>query len=139
MMKVLSRAIAVIGMVFMFNPLQAQQYDWENPAVFKINNEKPHSTLIPFPDVSSALSFDRTKSSFFKILNGTWKFKWIKTPLLAPDNFFKTEYSVANWDNISVPGNWQLQGKYDRPIFINIKHPFPAIPPMSFPLFSDKE
>ncbi len=107
----------------------SQPHDWENPAVFKINTEPYHSTLLPYQDVASAKTFDKSKSSFYKSLNGTWKFKWVKTPVLVPDNFFQPNYSTASWDNISVPGNWQLQGNYDRPIFTNIKHPFPADPP----------
>lgn len=107
----------------------SQQYDWENPAVFKINTEPYHSTLVPYQDIASAKSFDRTRSVFYQSLNGTWKFKWIKTPVLIPDNFYQPTYSIKDWDDIVVPCNWQLTYKYDRPIFTNIKHPFPANPP----------
>jgi len=33
-----------------------------------------------------------------------------------------------DWDVIPVPSNWQVLG-YGRPIYTNIKHPFPANPP----------
>ncbi|MFN2457537.1 MAG: glycoside hydrolase family 2 TIM barrel-domain containing protein [Chitinophagaceae bacterium] len=118
----------IIGF-FLANNSFSQQHDWENPAVFKINTEPAHSTLMPYQDIASAKNFDKKKSSFYKSLKGTWKFKWLKTPLLVPGNFYNQNYSTATWDNISVPGNWQLQGNYDRPIFTNIKHPFPANPP----------
>src|SRR5690348_8886134 len=115
--------------LFVQQVIFSQQYDWENPAVFKINTEPYHSTLIPFQDLASANSFDRTRSVFYQSLNGTWKFRWVKTPVLVPDNFYKQAYSIKDWDDITVPCNWQLTYKYDRPIFTNIKHPFPANPP----------
>lgn len=115
---------------FLFQQVvHSQQNDWENPAVYKINTEPYHSTFIPYQDVSSAKTFDKSKSIFYKSLNGTWKFKWVKTPLLIPAEFYRHSYDSMNWDNITIPSNWQLTYKYDPPIFTNIKHPFPANPP----------
>jgi len=121
----------LLGIVVLFiqQVVFSQQHDWENPAVFKINTEPYHSTLIPYQDLASANSFDQNRSVFYQSLNGIWKFRWVKTPVLVPDNFYKPAYSVKDWDDITVPCNWQLTYKYDRPIFTNIKHPFPADPP----------
>ncbi len=127
-MKIFKSLALAIGLMTGFN-LYAQSYDWENPAVTQINTEAPHSTLIPYQDVASALSFDKEKSSFYKLLNGTWKFKWIKNPLQVPSNFYDPQLNIADWDDIEVPMNWQLTYRYDPPIFSNIKHPFPANPP----------
>lgn len=103
--------------------------DWENPAVFRINNEAPHATLMPFTDKAAALSFDISKSDLFKSLNGIWKFRYLKNPSQTPDDFQSATLDDSKWDNIEVPGNWQLEGKYDPPVFTNIKHPFRADPP----------
>jgi beta-galactosidase len=128
-MKDLLKVVFYMTLVFSNTVLFSQQYDWENPAVFKINNEGPHSSFIPFTDLPSALTFERTNSKYFKLLNGTWKFKWVKNPLEVPADFFIPSTATASWNDIKVPGNWQLQGQYDPPIFTNIKHPFPADPP----------
>jgi beta-galactosidase len=109
--------------------IKAQLPDWENPAVFRVNNEPHHATLLPYPDKASALSFEKSASPFYKSLNGNWKFLWVKNPNEVPKDFHLPAFDVASWDNIEVPGNWQLQGKYDPPIFTNIKHPFKADPP----------
>jgi beta-galactosidase len=110
--------------------LNAQKVpDWENPAVFRINNEAPHATLMPFTDKAAALSFDKSKSDLFKSLNGIWKFRYLKNPSQTPDDFQSATLDDSKWDNIEVPGNWQLEGKYDPPVFTNIKHPFRADPP----------
>lgn len=106
----------------------SQNY-WEDPAVFRINNEPPHASFIHFPDESAAKSSDPLHSIFYKSLNGIWKFKWNKNPYEVPEGFYTSDYDDSGWDNITVPGNWQLQGKYDPPVFTNIMHPFKADPP----------
>lgn len=108
--------------------------DWENPAVISRNTERPHTTLIPYSDEASALKFDRAASPYFKLLNGTWKFKWVSHPSKVPGDFFQLNVNTSSWDDLAVPSNWQVVGAregrpYDRPIFTNIKHPFPTTPP----------
>lgn len=110
-------------------PTLAQQHDWENPAVTQINTQPAHTTLIPYADVSSALTFKKERSPFYQSLNGIWKFKWCKTPLDVPANFGKKVMDTSGWDDLFVPGNWQMDGRYDRPIFTNIVYPFPPTPP----------
>jgi len=118
-----------LGLLLPIITYAQQPYDWENPAVTQINTELPHSTLVPFTNVQTALSFHKEKSSLFQSLNGMWKFKWCKTPLLVPAEFSDKNYDASGWDNLFVPGNWQLDGRYDAPIFTNIQYPFPANPP----------
>jgi beta-galactosidase len=43
-------------------------------------------------------------------------------------DFYKQDYSVAQWDLIQVPGNWQMQG-FGLPIYTNIAYPFKSEPP----------
>lgn len=44
-------------------------------------------------------------------LNGTWKFKYIPSSTIGPDSLFYSEnFEVSKWDNIKVPGHWELQG-----------------------------
>ena len=103
--------------------------DWENPAVFRVSNEPAHATLMPFPDRTSALTFDLSGSAFYKSLNGTWRFRYLINPSLTPEDFPADSINESRWTNITVPGNWQLQGNFDTPVFTNIKHPFRADPP----------
>ncbi len=103
--------------------------DWENPGVFRINNEPAHTTLMPFTDKTSSLTHDKSKSSLYKSLNGTWRFRYLRNPDQTPADFMNDSIDEARWNNIGVPGNWQLQGNYDPPVFTNIRHPFTADPP----------
>lgn len=92
------------------------QKEWENISISHINTEKSHASFY-------------IDESYRKNLNGTWRFKYVQNPNLVPDNFYQPKYNTDSWNDISVPGNWQLQGNYDDPIFSNIKYPFEANPP----------
>ncbi len=107
---------------------EMQKPDWENPKVFDINMEKPHAVLMPFDDLDQALDARPEQSPFYKSLNGSWKFNWVRKPADRPRNFYKMDYDVSYWDNIPVPANWELQG-YGVPIYVNIQYPFPKDPP----------
>ena len=109
--------------------------DWENPQVISRLTEKPHANLVPFATEQQALTAtDWRTSPYVKLLNGIWKFKWVKHPSLVPGDFYQPTINDKNWDDLPVPSNWQVVGAregrpYDKPIFTNIKHPFPATPP----------
>lgn len=105
----------------------SQQNDWENQAVFSINEEPDRATFTHYPDIVSANAFDRQSSCSFS-LNGTWKFKYVHTQDERPGNFFKDEFDVSSWDDIQVPGPWEMQG-FGTPIYTNIKYPFELNPP----------
>jgi len=107
--------------------------DWENPHVFERNKEPGHATLMPYGDFSSAIAGDRHASPFCRLINGTWRFKWAPNPSSTPVGFEDPDYADDDWDRIEVPGNWQLQGDYDPPMYTNVQYPFaiddcPAVP-----------
>ena len=89
--------------------------DWENPAVLGINKLPYHATLqLPsrWKDCHEIVSLD-----------GQWKFRWSKDPVSRPVGFEAEDYDVSRWDDITVPGNWQLQG-FGKPIYVNMQYPF---------------
>ncbi|MFW6309280.1 MAG: glycoside hydrolase family 2 TIM barrel-domain containing protein, partial [bacterium] len=102
--------------------------DWENPRVFEKNQTKPHTTLVPFNTEKKALNSKGSSSDNYFSLNGKWKFNWSQNPELAPEGFYKLNYSYNNWDEIKVPSNWQMEG-YGYPLFRNVSHTFPSDPP----------
>jgi beta-galactosidase len=105
-----------------------KDYDWENPQVVGRNKEPGRVPLIPYVDEASALADERETSPYFRSLNGGWKFRYAPSPASAPQGFYSADFDDTDWDDIVVPGNWQLQG-YDRPIYVNVDYPFPADPP----------
>lgn len=108
--------------------LAAAPNDWENPAVFGVNTEPPHATMMIYPDRAMALAGKKEASPWFLSLNGPWKFNWVKRPEERPKDFFQPNVSVAHWKEIPVPSNWQMHG-YDFPHYVNILYPFEKNPP----------
>lgn len=89
--------------------------DWENPLVLGIHKEKAHSTF--------SLPSEKALNPSIISLDGIWKFKWSPNPESRPIDFYENDFKVNNWENILVPGNWQLQG-FGLPVFTNITYPF---------------
>ncbi len=107
---------------------KAQGNDWENPAVFQINRLPARATFMYYPEKNTAIQDNYELSPYYLTLNGQWKFNWVSKPADRPVNFYKTDYNHSNWNEISVPGNWELNG-YGTPIYTNIIYPFPKNPP----------
>jgi len=127
-MKTNSFIKTIISLVLFLSVSSAVgQEDWENLSVSQINTEQSHASYVPYSSLREAE--ERQSSAQVKSLNGIWQFKYVEGPSLIPDEFYRADYNVGKWDNIKVPGNWQLQGNYDPPIFTNIKYPFEPNPP----------
>ncbi len=111
---------------------QADIPDWENPFIIAKNKLAPHAFFFPYETEEQALDFNY-KNTFYKSLNGEWKFKWSKNPAERPIGFFNPTFDVSAWNNIKVPSNWELEG-YGIPIYVNQPYEFtydpkpPAIP-----------
>lgn len=110
--------------------LMAQKnVEWEDPEVFQINREKAHASFYRYGNAEDALANDSyTQSSFYKSLNGVWKFNWVKKPADRPVYFYQEDFDVSGWTDIQVPANWELEG-FGIPIYTNVVYPFPVNPP----------
>ncbi|KAI9900910.1 hypothetical protein N3K66_005172 [Trichothecium roseum] len=102
------------------------QPDWNNLRVLHRNTLPPRAHFFPYKTEEAALSFDREQSEY-KSLNGTWKFRHDLSPFEAPE-WSQVDPVADEWDNVKVPGQWQLQG-YGRPLYTNVNYPFHVDPP----------
>ncbi|MDN5199917.1 glycoside hydrolase family 2 TIM barrel-domain containing protein [Fulvivirgaceae bacterium BMA10] len=102
--------------------------DWENEKVLGINKEAPHATMFPFETKELALRNDKSKSTYFLSLNGTWKFHYANKPSERPVKFFQEDFDVSRWDDITVPGNWEAQG-FGVAYYLDEEYPFKPNPP----------
>ncbi len=102
--------------------------DWQNPAIFEKGQTSPHAFHVPYSSKTEALKNDKNSCENYRLLNGQWKFKWVKTPGQVPENFWDPGFDVKNWDEIKVPSNWQMEG-YGHPKFRNIALTFESDPP----------
>ena len=111
------------------NKFPADIYQFiENPDVIEMNQEPGHVPIIAYKNTEMALSCKKDKTQGYLSLNGIWKFKYSENPATTPPDFFKASYDDKKWNNISVPGNWEMQG-YGDPMFRNVSQPFKTNPP----------
>ncbi len=103
--------------------------DWENPLVTGRNRRPAHVPLGAYPDADAARNADRKSSPYMRLLNGTWQFHLAPSPEQVPANFSQPDFDIAGWSEITVPGNWQLQGHSDNPIYANVHYTFEPNPP----------
>ena len=103
--------------------------DWENPAIFRINQTKPHVPLAVFDAAKEAAVTPFKKSPYLKLLKGAWQCHWSPRPEEAPANFYAPDYDISRWDDIIIPGDWQMQG-FAHANFLNVHQPFFAPPPL---------
>jgi beta-galactosidase len=113
--------VIVGGLVLLLADRTGEPHDWENEAVFERNKEEPHATFFSYRSLEEARGNDRSASEDFLLLNGTWKFHWVRSPAARPVLFYEDDFDVSEWGQIKVPGNWEVQG-YGVPIYLN--HPY---------------
>ena len=94
-------------------------HDWEDNHVLQINREPARAYFIPYAKQQG----DRMVS-----LNGTWQFRWTKTPDERIRDFYRTDFDASTWDKLAVPANWEVNG-YGTPIYISAGYPFKIDPP----------
>ena len=121
--------ILVVGIFFLFNvgktlsQTDQMRLDWENPEVIAIHKMAPHVDVFPYENEALALQADRSQSKWFQSLNGAWKFSWVNRPQERPVDFYKMDFSDAQWEYFQVPANWEISG-YGIPIYVNIPYEF---------------
>ncbi|HXT11615.1 MAG TPA: glycoside hydrolase family 2 TIM barrel-domain containing protein [Candidatus Angelobacter sp.] len=123
-------------MAFVLAARGAELREWENPGLTGINNLPPHATMVICPDVATARSIqftansERAKSSFYRSLNGDWKYHYSSNQLARVPDFWKPDFDDKKWDTIPVPSNVEMFG-HGIPIYVNYHYPWrqPWTPP----------
>ncbi|NJK90926.1 MAG: DUF4981 domain-containing protein [Blastochloris sp.] len=100
---------------------------WRSPELTSINKLRPSATLPRFATSREALKAKREEGWFYS-LNGVWDFHLAESPAAACA-FLNTMGPDKVWSKIEVPGNWQMQGFWDKPHYTNVQMPFPQEPP----------
>lgn len=96
---------------------------WEDPARNAFGREPMHATFFAYENEALAAQGQPERSSWYRSLNGTWKFKWVPAPADRPMGFWRTGYDDSHWDDFGVPGTWEVHG-YGIPIYTNIRYDF---------------
>ncbi|MBQ9356368.1 MAG: DUF4981 domain-containing protein [Prevotella sp.] len=92
---------------------------WRDPAVNQVNREARHASFFAFETAEKATTGDKTQSSRYLSMEGTWRFNFVKDHDKAPANFFALSYDDSAWTDFPVPGLFELNG-YGDPTYKNI-------------------
>ena len=100
--------------------------EWQSPERLSLNKLQPTAYMFHFANTEEAKGVLPEKSNYYQSLDGTWKFHWVAKPDDRPAKFYETSYDVSSWDDIEVPGCWNVQGlgkhgemKYGVPLYVN--------------------
>lgn len=114
-------AIAALHII----PLQAKDAlpYWRDMNVLQVNKEKPRTTFMTYDNHTAAVTGAYEQSKYYKLLNGTWKFYYTEDDRTASANITDVNVDISTWNDIKVPGNWEVQG-FGSPIYINHGYEF---------------
>ena len=93
--------------------------EWKDPRVNAVNRAPMHTNYFAYESDHAAKKGIKENSANFMTLNGTWKFNWVKDADSRPTDFWKVGFNDKGWNDIPVPGVWELHG-YGDPIYVNI-------------------
>lgn len=102
------------------NPVKDYKAYIENVQVISEHKLPAHASFTSF---SSRESLEANEAKYFKSLNGTWKFNWVRNPEERPTTFMNPGFDVSGWDDIKVPANWEVEG-FGVPIYVNHQYEF---------------
>lgn len=98
--------------------MSAQKPYWLDPQVNSIGRLSMHTNYFAYKNAAEARN-GKEQSSNYMSVNGTWKFNWVENADQRPDDFFRTDFNDKGWDEMTVPGVWELNG-YGDPLYNNI-------------------
>lgn len=130
-MQIKQLILATIACISSINTLPAQEYKsisprrtlpyWQDINVVQVNREYPRTQFMTYANKTEALNTPYEKSRYYQSLNGTWKFYFVESYKQLPENITDSVVALADWKDIKVPGNWEIQG-FGTPIYVN--HPY---------------
>ena len=115
--------IAVLTALPIFMSAQDRYKQITDQNLTSINKEAPRSTFTSYQSEKDALINNRESGTNRLLLNGKWKFNYVDSFSMRPTDFMLPEKNVSDWDDIQVPGNWELQG-FGIPIYVNARYEF---------------
>ena len=97
--------------------------EWHDLQVNEINRLPLHTLHFAYDPNdfagTGAEYLDKKKSMNYLSLEGTWKFNWVANADERPTDFYKTDLDDSKWNNIQMPGNWEMLG-YGQPEYVNV-------------------
>ena len=121
-LKSLMALVAVLSMGVTTATADSKPY-WQDLNVTSVNTEPVRSSFMTYGSRENALTGDYNRSEYYQLLNGTWKFYYAKRAAEVPAGLTDENVDTRSWNDIKVPGNWELQGFGDA-IYTNHAYDF---------------
>ena len=93
--------------------------EWHDAGVNAVNRAPMHTDYFAYESPELAARGERESSAYYMSLNGQWKFNWVRHADARPTDFWKPDYNDRAWDEMPVPGVWEMNG-YGDPQYVNI-------------------
>ena len=97
--------------------------EWQDAGVNAVNRAPMHTDYFAYETPELAERGERESSTYYMSLNGLWKFHWVRHADARPTGFWRADYNDKGWDEMPVPGVWELNG-YGDPIYVNVGYPW---------------
>ena len=97
-------------------------------AVLEVNREAPRTEFVEFASRDEALMRSFERSDAYRSLDGVWKFRYADDVRALPADATAADADTSAWNDIRVPGNWELQG-HGTPIYVNTRYEYATIDP----------
>lgn len=131
-------SLAITSLLLGGSVVQAKQEDkkeyWQDIQTVAVNKEYPRTSFMSFDNTKDATTLKFEESKFFQSLNGVWKFYFVDSYKDLPKNITDASVDISGWNDIKVPGNWEVQG-FGTAIYTNHGYEFkprnpqpPALP-----------
>ncbi len=83
---------------------------WQDIQTVSVNKEPARTSFMSYDNRADALEGRFERSGHYSLLNGTWKFYFVDGYKQLPENITDASVDASSWDDITVPGNWEVQG-----------------------------
>lgn len=101
---------------------------WQDVQVVAVNKEAPRTAFMTYDSRNAALTGQYERSNYYLSLNGIWKFFFVDSQKQLPSDITDASIDISSWNEIKVPGNWEVQG-YGTAIYTNTHYEFKPLNP----------
>ncbi|MBJ2172826.1 DUF4981 domain-containing protein [Aureibaculum sp. A20] len=115
--------IVLVNFGFATSSSQNEKPYWLNEKINEEHREPMHASYFVYENEQLANKNEWRASTNYVDINGVWKFQFKENPADISENFFATDLNDSDWDDFTIPANWEMKG-YSYPIYTNTSYEF---------------
>lgn len=107
MKRIIGSVLAML--LFVYGTAQKKEF-WKDLNVYEVNRCAPITEFMNYDTRKEAEQLRFEESKYYISLNGIWKFYYTDDHRKLSDRVTASNFDCTKWTDITVPGNWELQG-----------------------------